>query len=168
MRLCVLFLLLAGCATVQPQAMTNSFNPAEVAWFNQPGSNVIEGNAVMRTVGGEVRTCAGSDANLIPVSAYASERMTKMFGSTTTGLLSASSGFSWASTDPIYQATSRTVTCDSLGNFRFDHLPDGDYYVTAKVVWGIPNRYFTSWQGGYLMRRIHLAGGETQRVVLSQ
>ena len=166
MRYCV-FLLLAGCATVAPQTVAATFDPAEVAWFNRTGSNAIEGNAVMRTVGGEVRTCAGGDANLIPVSTYADERMLKMFGNTSGGLLSARTGFSWSSTDPRYKAASRTVTCDSLGNFRFDRLPDGDYYVTARVVWGVPNQYFTSWQGGYVMRRVTLRGGETMRLVLS-
>jgi hypothetical protein len=159
---------MAGCAaTPAPQTVSVAFNPAEVAWFNAPGRNTIKGSAVMRTVGGDVRTCAGADANLVPDSTYARARMQTMFGGLERGLLSARSGFTWSGTDPRYQAASRTTTCDPQGFFTFEAVPDGTYYVTAKVVWGVPTQYFTSWQGGYVMQRVEVRGGETRQVVLT-
>lgn len=167
MRWTLLPVLLAGCATVQPVGLATTFDPAEVAWFNAPGTNAIRGNAVLRTVGGAIKTCAGLDANLVPVSTYAAERFRKMYGDRDSGLLSATSGLSFAATDPRYAAASRTTVCNSEGNFAFSELPDGDYYVTAKVIWGVPGRYITSYQGGYVMQRVTLKGGETKEIVLT-
>jgi len=48
----------------QPAPLVNrtSFNPEEVAWSTRPGNNTVTGFAVLRTVGGEARTCAGLQA----------------------------------------------------------------------------------------------------------
>lgn len=73
------------------------------------------------------------------------------------------------STDPFYQKAKRTTTCDAQGNFSFTDLPDGEYYVNAMVVWGIPMGYgMVSRQGGPVMQRVSLHGGEHKRVVLTQ
>lgn len=158
----------AGCSTASPPATVGvAFSPAEVAWFNQSGGNTIKGSAVLRTVAGDVKTCAGLNANLIPNSTYARARMLAMYGNERAGLLRASSGFKWRETDPVYTAMSRTTVCDPLGNFTFKDVPDGDYFITAQVQWGVPGPYFTSWQGGYLMLRMPIAAGETKEVVLT-
>jgi len=47
--------------------------------------------------------------------------------------------------------------------FEFGFVSDGDFYVVTEVTWmawDIP-------QGGYLMQRVTLAGGETKKVVLT-
>lgn len=134
---------LVGCAVVTPTPIqtASTFNATEVAWFGQPGTNTIKGNAVLRTVGGDVRTCAGLDANLVPVSSHSEERFRLMYGDTSTGYLAARSGFQFASTDPEYARHSRSIRCDSEGDFIFDKLPDGEYFVTARVVWGVPQQY---------------------------
>jgi hypothetical protein len=167
-RSVALCFLVSACAAPTPHTVAIPFNPSEVAWFSAPGNNTIHGSAVMRTVGGEVRTCAGLDANLVPNSSYARARFQEMYQSLDRGLLRADSGFKFADTDPNYAHASRTVTCDPQGYFTFTNLPDGDYFVTAKIVWGVPMRYFTSWQGGYLMQRISVQGGETKDIVLSE
>lgn len=163
-----LCLLLSGCVSaVAPQTVSIPFNPAEVAWFDGPGDNSIHGSAVLRTVGGDAKTCAGLDANIVPDSAYARARFLLMYRRLDRGLLAADSGFKFASTDPRYETSSRTTRCDPQGFFVFDHLPDGTYFVTAKVVWGVPQPYFTSWQGGYLMQRVTIAGGTAKSIVLA-
>lgn len=164
-----LFLLFAisGCAAAPPVTLSSAFDPAEVAWFHQPGSNTILGNAVRRTVGGEARTCAALPAYLVPVSTYARERFLKMYGDADSGFLPATSGFKFADTNAIYQANSRTVRCDAQGNFRFENVPDGDYYVTATVTWGVPLYGVTMHQGGVMMQKVSVRGGETKNIVLS-
>ena len=161
--------VLSGCATTRTLTVGSHFDPAEVAWFQHDGTNTIRGNALLRTVSGEVRTCAGLPANLTPVSTYARERMHLLYGDRDNGLLSASRGrVAFASTDPEYQRMSRHTRCDSQGNFTFSALPDGDYFVTALVVWGVPlNAFMTATQGGYLMQRVHVAGGGVKEIVLT-
>jgi hypothetical protein len=157
----------AGCATTQPtHVMSVSYNPEEVAWFNTPGTNSITANALMRTVGGEVKTCAGFEAALIPYSAYAAERITAIYGNANGGY--ASYGPQFSETDPRYSQNERKTTCDSQGNFRFTNLPDGDYYVRTQVTWGVPMGYYmTSQQGGALAQRVSVRGGETKSIVLT-
>lgn len=161
-------IVLAGCATVPPVVMTTTFNPAEVAWASAVGTNTINGNAVLRTVGGEVRTCAGFEAVLSPVSAYSTEMMGAQFGSSTRGY---TSYWKEVTSDPRYRDTNRRTTCDSQGNFRFDRLPDGEYFVITSVTWSAPTggRYsYMASQGGGMMQRVSVAGGETKSIVLTQ
>lgn len=160
---------LAGCvASPPPTAVSSAFNPAEVAWASGNGPNTIHGSAVLRTVGGDAKTCAGLPAYLTPVSTYANERMGKMFGyGVQHGMLKQDSGFTFAATDPAYLASARTTACDGQGNFSFTHIPDGDYYLTAFVTWGVPSQYFTIHEGGVLMQRVTVHGGETKDIVLT-
>lgn len=163
-------LLLAGCLAneTRPLTVSSSFQPEEVAWFHQPGTNSIRGNALLRTVGGDVRTCAGFQATLIPMSTYALDRFTALYG-----VNAAEGGFApapeptFATTDPRYTSTVRSTFCDSEGRFTFSSVPDGDYFVIARVVWGIPMQYFTRTEGGTLMHRVKVSSGQIANVVLT-
>lgn len=82
--------LLTGCATVVAaprylRAPTAVFEPSDAMWSQALGKNTISGSAVMRTVGGEAKTCAGLPVELIPESPYARERVTIIFGNPETG-----------------------------------------------------------------------------------
>lgn len=78
---------LSACATTPPVTLNSTYNSEEVAWAQAQGNNVITGSAVLRTVGGDVKTCAGLKAMLVPAGTYSSELMEKMFGSTTSGIM---------------------------------------------------------------------------------
>lgn len=161
--------LLSACATAQkPVVITTAFDPAEIEWFQRPGDNVIRGNAVLRTVGGDAKTCAGLDVHLVPVSTYATERFRAIYGSAEGGLQPARTPVQLSPADPRYEAFRRSTRCDSDGDFVFSGLPDGSYFVTAPVIWGVHNGYFTEKQGGYVMQRVAVAGGERRDVVLTQ
>lgn len=162
--------LLAGCATVpQPPAYVSTpFDPAAYAWFSAEGDNTITGNAVLRTVGGDVRTCAASSVGLVPGGAYTRERMMLVYGNVERGYRSISApGVQFANDSPAYLAMLRQAPCDAQGNFTFTGLPDGEYFVLSRVVWGVPMQYHTEMQGGTLMQRVEVRGGETKRIVLS-
>jgi hypothetical protein len=162
--------LLASSAAAKSHVvqLTSTFNAAEVAWSQRQGTNTIHGSAVLRTVGGDAKTCAGLDANLVPMSAYANERMAAMFGAgTAVGILRANSELRFSSTDPAYVSTARKTVCDPQGYFVFEKVPDGEYFLTAFVTWGVPGRYFTRQEGGVLMQRITVHGSETKTIVLT-
>jgi hypothetical protein len=70
-----------------PPAVTlkTRFEPESIAWARETGGNRIEGTALLRTRGGEPRTCAALNVGLIPWSKYAGERMAHLYGSLKAG-----------------------------------------------------------------------------------
>src|SRR5437868_9352630 len=77
--LLVSILLLAGCAQLglapQGTALSTPMASTDVEWARKSGNNTVSGTASLKS-GGEVHTCAGQSANLIPDSPYAQARMT--------------------------------------------------------------------------------------------
>jgi len=125
MRRTILLLLgitLSACVQEQPTLTTTAaFNPAEVAWATRPGTNTVQGFAVLRTVGGEARTCAGLEMRLIPDSSYARERMMSLYGNLSVGSRPIG-GSRFGVTDSDYLATSKSARCDGQGNFTFEQI----------------------------------------------
>lgn len=159
---------LASCTTIPstpPFEPTTTFNASDVAWSRGVGPNTVDGNALLRTRGGDVRTCAGEEVFLIADSAYARERITYLYA----GALDRGFNYSRPIADgPLaYKESHRRTTCDAQGDFSFRDIPDGTYYVTTRVVWEAPGQYALSSQGGALMHRVELTGGETANIVLT-
>jgi len=164
-------LALAGCVTpAAPVQMVSTFDPAEVAWSRGKGDATLEGSALLRTRGGDVRTCAGYPVSLTPESKYAAERMMVLFKGGSEGYLPVMMYVApptFASTDPGYTASVREVTCDPQGKFVFKDIPAGNYFVTTKVYWEVPQQYVSEPQGGTLMKAVKLEAGEAKSVVLT-
>lgn len=162
--------LLAACATAAPPAILETpFQASDYAWSQAQGTNAVMGNAVMRTVAGDAKTCAALPVSLIPDGAYTRERMMRIYGNTERGFRSAAQGGVFFQNDtPAFRALVRETICDAQGNFTFQGLPDGEYYVVSLLTWGVPMQYYTSTQGGMMMQRVAVSGGETRRIVLSQ
>lgn len=162
--------LTAGCATIEVP-INSSFSSTEVSWFNAEGTNSIEGSAFMRTKGGDVKTCAGYDVTLMPYSNYASERMTYIYGNSEEGYrtLGLQRKYEFSNESAEYHKYSKDTKCDAQGEFEFNDLPDGDYYVIAGVQWqtgaGAGAELFP--QGAILMKRVTTANGETQKVTMT-
>ena len=165
-------MMLASCASTMPaprylRQATIPFNAADAAWSTRPGKNTISGSALMRTMVGDVKTCAGLLVELIPETPYARERMAISFGSGDSGYFPASN-LTAPAPYPEYNRTVRRSVCDAQGTFSFEGLPDGAYFVTASVVWNIPMRDVALVQGGDLMQRVTVGGGETHKIVLTK
>lgn len=162
----VLAIALSGCVQ-QEATLSTSMNQSEMAWAVGDGTNTVAGFAVLRTVGGEARTCAGLAVNLIPDSPYARERMTAIFGNTVKGTRDTNLGpvkFS-GSDDPLYIGLLRTTRCDGQGAFTFDRVPNGVWFATTSVTWKANPRSPLS-EGGSMMQRVELRGGQTVKVTL--
>lgn len=168
-------LTLVGCAIAPPSPdvikTVAQFSPSDLAWSLISGTNGIEGSAVLRTVGGDARTCAALIVSLLPVSEYTAERIRKLYGSDTAGYRSAEAGVLIFDPPEDIGPYERHATCDALGNFSFSNLPDGPYFVVALVTWATPNPYSRYGgllsQGGYLLQRVDVAGGVTKKIVLA-
>lgn len=167
------WLLLVGCYVPPAQEpetvrLQTPFQPDTVAWAREEGANRIEGTALLRTRGGEARTCAALDVGLIPWSRHAGERMAHLYGSLKGGFLPVGGGLRWAKDDQAFYETVRRAKCDAEGRFEFEALPDGDWFVEAVVTWEVPRAGFVGGpQGGTLMQRVKVQGGQTEKVVLT-
>ncbi|MGL4711601.1 MAG: hypothetical protein ACRCWP_03290, partial [Shewanella sp.] len=80
----VFLILLAGCASPTVKLNTQ-FDAAEAKKLMEKGNNAIEGNAFLRQRGGGVVTCSGMTVQLVPATAYATERALSYFGTTENG-----------------------------------------------------------------------------------
>lgn len=152
--------LLAGCVT----ATRIPFDAEQERAASRqmlPGDATIRGNAFIHAETGRTYTAAGDWVTLIPVTAYATERMRAMFGS------GHRSDVRWGNRthagDPRYLALTRQVKADIHSRFAFENLQPGAYFVTAFVQWQRGDEKFA-----YLVYdRVEVGAGETADVVLS-
>lgn len=137
------------------------------------GTGTISGSAFMRQQGGGVVTCAGADVLLIPHTKYTNERMDKLYGAPVyQGNTSAKSatdlilyGEPQFDPDPAgYRTLTRRTTCDAQGNFTFDLLKAGNYYLVTRVLW----RVAQSQQGGFLATMASVSEGRATKVIMSR
>jgi hypothetical protein len=90
-----------------------------------------------------------------------------MYGNADRGYMSVRRQRNLEQAPPEYYAATLKTTCDAQGNFRFERVPAGDFYVVTIVRWGVPSGGITLPQGGALMRRISVAPGQSVSVLLS-
>ncbi|WP_036767974.1 hypothetical protein [Persephonella sp. KM09-Lau-8] len=163
-----------SCSTplkTQTIHIKSPFDPNEVNWFYKKGKNTITGQAFLRTRSGEVRTCAGYEVSLIPFSKYAEERMKAFYGNSQKGFFNIQNLFfkqiEFVPDSPEYLKTKKTTICDANGRFKFENLPDGEYFIVTRVIWEVPSYSGSYPVGGYLMQRVKLKGGETKEIILT-
>jgi hypothetical protein len=147
--------VLAACAPPE-QRMSTTFNPDEYVPFAQPGTATVAGQAFLRQQGGGVVTCAGSDVLLFPNTAYIREAIAIMkSGATPTGMPTMS--------DPRMKGAGRRQQCNAQGNFKFENVPEGNWFVASEVKWAVGYAR----QGGSLVQEIHTSPGVTTDVLLT-
>ena len=163
-------LAITGCfqivydETNPPIQLSSQFDSVAAKKLLVDGTNTIQGNAIVRPQGGGVVTCAGSKVSLVPVTDYATERMRHIYKSDQRGYYSPPlPNFLCEPNTPEYHTQQKTQVCDAQGNFAFENVADGEFYLTATVVWMVEYK----WNGGYLMQRVKLSGGENRKIVLT-
>ena len=166
---------LAGCA-IPPKAVTYTisapFDEQAAAAQMQPGSGALHGNAFMRQKGGGVVTCAGADVSLIPVTGYATERLSRIYGqapaenevSAVDIRTALSTRIEFSPDVPAYKEFMHKTKCDGQGEFDFSDLKDGSYYVTTYVVWEVGALR----QGGFLATQTKVRNGEVSKIIMSR
>ena len=172
--------LLSGCAVYTegsevsfgkpiPATLSTNLTASEVAWSKARGNNTLTGQAILRTRGGDVKSCAGLEASLIPHSPYSAERIAVTYGP-------GEEGFGGRERRPFtpdpaaYHDSIRRTICDAQGNFRFSNLPDGRYFVLVEVSWeAVQGGYYPylAGQGGTMMSRVELRDGEERHLLLT-
>ena len=156
-------------AAVEPAPLRTTFDPSEVAFIHEQGTNTITGSAFVRQRGGGVVHCAGNPVSLIPKGAYSAERIGIIYGTTSASGYSPAMG-TGRGTEPVppvdaYRSHQRHAICDIDGKFGFQDVATGSYFVVTSVTWTVGS-YST--EGGSLMVPVTFTGNdEEQNVVLS-
>lgn len=186
-------LIKAASKSKKTKSMTSSISDGDVSWSKTIGSNTIYGSAFIKGLKTS-RTCAGEIVKLIPKSAYSDERMNFYFGNLKRGYLDAAGAVkkkhgewpAYSKRSPagkkgvlsggdnlIYLDSIKESYCDQRGDFLFENIPDGEYFITSTVTWG-PDLWENGWRpgkswidGGRVMQHVKVADGIRQRAVLS-
>lgn len=164
-------IFVAACVPKQ-QTITlhNRFDADAVAFVKSKGSNTIKGSAFLKTRGGDVKTCAGNQVHLVPVTPYSTERVQAIYGTTYSGAkeIVEASRIKFSSDAPGYMEHRLETMCNQHGDFVFNQVPDGEYFLTTGIHWEVAAQYGTGLQGGVLMQRVTAEGGETKEIILSR
>ena len=165
----VLTSIVSCVSTVQ---MVSTFDPSEVEYIREQGTNTIEGNAFIRQRGGGTVTCAGEDVWLVPAGEYARERMRITFGTDVRSAYMAFAANVFGGQVPSntgsggYWEYQRNAKCDSEGRFQFEDVAVGSYFLVTQVVWTVGNSFVP--EGGLLMAPVRFVDTDRiENIVLS-
>ena len=144
---------------VQSYTIKTPFRHEDWKLALEVGNCRLEGQAFLKTRGGDVKTCAGEKVFLMPYNDYTAEL----------DIAGKQGGYSEASNlDPNIKNYWKVTTCDADGNFEFDNLPVGQWLLFTEVVWEIPTgRYTSSVQGGDVTKIVQTIENSTQKVYLT-
>lgn len=149
--------LLAGCATPMKD-LSPAFNERDFRWSAKPGTARLTGQAFARTLGGDVKSCAGLPVYLAPVTPYTDAINDAL-----------NDGYkNFAPHPPQYGAYVRKSMADVMGGFEFAGLPAGTWYVECDLSYMVAsNAYGGQWTGARVSRKVTIADGAVERVVVT-
>ena len=150
--------LWVGCSKKQkisnstPIKIVHKFNDEEVKWFKNKGNGSIKGIAKFKSKNGTIRFGKDFRIELMPNSLYTEERLTKIYNHKDSGYVHVEDGIPKFTPDPKgYHDTKKTM-CNEKGEFEFNNLPPGNYYIIAFMFWDKT--------GGGIMQQITLSEDE--------
>jgi len=131
-----------------------AFNEAEFAPYRGAGSGSVAGQLVVTSDDGETHIGNGAHVTLLPVTSYTKEMVDREIGD----------GDDLASSDPRLHAYVRLVTTDGGGNFVFDHLRPGEYFVCGLGEWYVGEDEQYQWA----CERVTVGPDQAVRIKLSK
>ena len=156
-----------GGQNIKKITLSTQFDAAQTKLLLNSGNNTIQGSALLRQRGGGVVTCAGNKVWLMPVTDHSIERQQYIYGSDIKAFKTFremnNPRISFTYNPKEFFRLVKRDTCDAQGNFVFNNISDGDFFVLTNISWTSGS----SLQGGELMHRVRVRGGETKKVVLS-
>ena len=132
-----------------PIKIVNEFNYEDVKWFKTKGNGIIKGIAKFKSKNGILRFGKDFRIELMPNCLYTEERLNKIYDDKDSGYIYVEDGIPKFTPDPKgYHETKKTM-CNEKGEFEFNNLPLGDYYIIAFMLWDKT--------GGGIMQRVTLS-----------
>lgn len=139
-----------------PIQITSQFDNNEVRWFKTKGNGTIKGIAKFKSKKGEIRFGKTFRIELMPSCSYTKERLQHIYNSKKSGYVYVEDGIPKFIPDPDgYHDTIKTM-CNDKGEFEFNNLPSGNYYIIAFMLWDST--------GGGIMQHVSLSKGELKSV----
>jgi hypothetical protein len=123
----------AGCQQSRVISVSETFDARATAAALAPGDNTIRGSAFMRKLSGGIVPAAGEVVRLVPATPYSEARIKAAYGSGKT--LENRRVPEFADTPPEYASLTRTTKADKKGDFEFDRVRPGRYFVLTRVFW---------------------------------
>jgi hypothetical protein len=151
----VLFGLIVAAtfASCRHQIVT-PFNENEFLPYARFGTSTIQGQAFLKTRGGEVRYAAGNTVYLMPVTSYSREI------------------YSFrempSQVDERLYIFLRTTTADGSGNFEFKNIPAGEYYIECGIFWEYVGRFGLGRTGDNVKIQTKVGSNQVLKVVLTK
>ena len=172
----IIFLFVASCTTTSqaiPYVMESEFDKNTLEWRSAEGFSTINGNSFIRdamAIQPGPHTCAGYEVNLLPVDKYFEEYLRLQFDNLNNSFWQRNSPRYDADFDPSSSLYREVTTCDSQGNFEFNNLPKGSYWIITAVSYeGGPFRTLPpSYKGGWLLKKVSVDGKNNKKVVISR
>lgn len=169
--------VLAACATSNPPLRGPIAPPPpppppptpaeEFSWSTGRGANSMTVTIAYRPNAAEAWSCAGQAVALMPETSYSRGRMMALYGSADRSLQTVAQvrARSAANPGPDYSQFVRSTSCDPQDSFAFTALPDGAYFIIARVRQVRPANATGEM---VIMQRVELRGGAPIRMVLPQ
>ncbi len=156
-----LALLATACSVpvAAPPAPLVAFNPDEVKWSEGAGTANIEGQAFLKTRGGDVKYGAGNPVFLMPNSPHSFAWYVA---------LTSGRSENAPKIDPGLAAVTRKTVAGGDGRFKFENVPAGSYLILTIVDWQIPGAFGPSTQGGFVGAPITAESGKTVSIVVTR
>lgn len=145
-------IFLNACQTPQPRNAT--FIETEYVPYDRVGTGRIEGQTFMATRGGAVIRGAGREVWLNPVTSYSME----WYERSVVGYQPLEPS------DARAKRFSKTTIADADGNFSFDGLPAGEYYLACQIVWEAGS----TTTGGIAHQRVTVREGQTTKAIVTR
>jgi len=155
---CVALLGSAGCViTPTPQPRQATFVQAEYDPYAGKGSGSIAGQAFLKTRAGDVKFGAGETVNLNPVTSYSTEWFER----------AVLAGEALETPDERAAPYRRSCIADGSGQFRFEQLPAGEYYLACPIVWEYPTQFGLAKTGGTAKARVTVQENQEARAIVT-
>lgn len=153
----VIFLYTSGSGQQKtPIKIVNKFNYEEVKWFKTKGKGTIKGIAKFKSKNGVLRFGKEFRIELMPTSLYTEERLYHIYKNKKSGFVYIEDSVPKFIPDPKGYHDTKKIMCNEAGEFEFNQLPVGDYYIVAFMLWDKT--------GGGLMQRVSLSANESKVV----
>jgi hypothetical protein len=151
-----------------PLKLDSPFDIEAVRFVKQTGNATVRGQAFLKLADGTSRSCAGFAIELLPVAAYSDERIFKTYGNNRQGqILLEQNPPKFTPDVKEYHEMLLKGACDASGEFQFEKVAAGDYYVMAFIIWEATPGDAASKTGGGVMKWIRVEPGSNNVVRLN-
>lgn len=151
-------ILLVGCTPrVQKPIKLPAFPQAEYDALKLDGNESLSGQAFLKTLGGDVKTAAGSQVVLMPKTSY------------TDFQFNICNSYTICEQEDMRAAKyEKVTTADAEGKFEFTDIAPGDYYIQTTVTWMRPSGAGLLPEGGALMAKATVKPGVKNSVMVTR